>query len=59
MDLGRLEDTVKKVLDRHLLSYNDTWDKIDDVLTDAMSESFRKNTLDSEGGRLDLQLVLC
>jgi hypothetical protein len=50
VDLGGLESTVKKVLAPHLLSYNDTWDKLDDMLKDAMSESFRRKISDSRGG---------
>ncbi len=34
----------------HLLAYNDTWDKIDTMLRDAMSPSFRNKSLDSFGG---------
>ena len=32
IDLGGLEDAVKKVVDPHLLNYLDTWDKIDEML---------------------------
>ncbi len=50
VDLGGLEAAVQKVVDPHLLSYNDTWDKVDAMLADAMSESFRGRHRDSEGG---------
>ena len=32
-----------------LLAYNDTWDKIDLMLRDAMSEPFRTRMRDSSG----------
>ena len=41
VDLGGIETAVRKVLDPHLLAYNDTWDKVDTMLADAMSKSFR------------------
>ena len=47
--LGGLENEVAKVVDPHLLSYNDTWDKIDEMLDEAMSINFRNRFLDSEG----------
>ncbi|MBA2678182.1 MAG: hypothetical protein H0U76_07305 [Ktedonobacteraceae bacterium] len=50
VDLGGKEVAVKKVLDPHLLSYNDTWDKIDLMLADALAESFRNELRDSFGG---------
>lgn len=49
MDLGGIEDAVKKVVDPHLLAYNDTWDKIDRMLDECMSESFRMRLPDSTG----------
>src|ERR1700678_3436059 len=39
--LGGLEAAVQKVVNPHLLAYNDTWDKIDSMLADLMLESFR------------------
>src|SRR4029453_15117075 len=47
--LGGLEAAVQKVLDPHLLNYNDTWEKVDLMLADAMSERFRNEVLDSAG----------
>lgn len=49
-NLDGLEAAVKKVVDPHLLSYRDTWDKVDEMLADAMSERFRKKIPDSAGG---------
>ena len=39
--LEGLEAAVQKVVDPHLLAYNDTWDKVDAMLAKLMSESFR------------------
>ena len=49
VDLGGLEGAVKKVVDPHLLAYNDTWDKVDEMLAEALSETFRTKVRDSEG----------
>ena len=49
VDLGGIEQAVRKVVDPHLLGYNDTWDKIDDMLASCMSPAFRERTVDSEG----------
>ena len=49
IDLGGIEDAVKKVVDPHLLTYNDTWDKVDKMLVDAMSAQYRNRVLDSYG----------
>jgi hypothetical protein len=43
-----LENDVAKVVDPHLLSYNDTWDKIDEMLHEVMNINFRNRFLDSE-----------
>ena len=58
VDLGGLEKAVQKVLDPQLLNYNDTWDKIDSVLGEALSSRFRNRLLDSGGRGVGLQLVL-
>ena len=49
VDLGGREKAVQKVLDPHLLAYNDTWDKIGSMLSDALAASFRDRVLDSRG----------
>jgi hypothetical protein len=49
MNLGGIETEVKKVLDPHLLAYNDTWDKLDVMLDELMSNSFRRQSCDSNG----------
>jgi len=50
VDLGGLEAAVRKVVDPHLLAYNDTWDKVDAMLTDCLSPAFRGRVRDSAGG---------
>jgi hypothetical protein len=50
LDLAGLETEVKRVVDAHLLTYNDTWDKVDAMLARALSESFRAGSPDSLGG---------
>jgi hypothetical protein len=49
VDLGGLEQAVRKVVDPHLLGYNDTWDKVDGMLASCMSQAFREQTVDSDG----------
>ncbi len=40
---------MRKVVDPHLLAYNDTWDKVDGLMADCMSAGFRDRMLDSQG----------
>jgi hypothetical protein len=47
--LGGLEVAVQKIVDPHLLAYNDTWDKVDSMLAELMLESFRAEVRDSAG----------
>lgn len=49
-DLGGIEAAVQRVVSPHLLAYNDTWEKVDLMLDDAMSEAFRFRMRDSGGG---------
>lgn len=49
IDLGGREDDVRRVFDPQLLAYNDSWDKIDAMLHDAMSMEFRMRLPDSFG----------
>lgn len=49
IDLGGCEKAVARALDKHLLSYNDTWDKIDTMLYEILDEEFRHKILDSYG----------
>ena len=49
VDLGGLDQAVRKVVDPHLLAYNDTWDKLDGMLASCMSPAFREQTVDSDG----------
>ena len=41
---------MQKVVDPHLLAYNDTWDKVDAMLGELLSPAFRGKLLDSAGG---------
>src|SRR5664280_488026 len=50
IDLGGLEESVRRVVDPHLLAYNDTWDKVDAMLAECLSPEFRDRVRDSEGG---------
>jgi len=50
VDLGGIEGEVRKVVDPHLLEYNDTWDKVDTMLHRIMAEEFRSRVVDSFGG---------
>lgn len=47
--LQGLEAAVQKVVDPHLLAYNDTWDKVDAMLAKLMSPSFREQVPDAAG----------
>jgi len=47
--LDGMEKAVQEVVDPHLLKYNDTWDKIDCMLEELLSESFRNTVKDSAG----------
>ena len=48
---------MQKVVDPHLLAYNDTWNKVDAMLTRIMDEAFRTRCATLRR-RMDLQLVL-
>jgi hypothetical protein len=50
IDLGEKTQAVQRVVDPHLLAYNDTWDKVDALLDDCLSRPYRDRLLDSEGG---------
>lgn len=45
--LGGLEAAVQRVVDPHLLAYNDTWDKVDTMLAKLLSDEFRSQVPDS------------
>ncbi len=49
LNLNGIEKKVQRVLDPHLLSYNDTWDKIDSMLSNVCSPGFRDLMPDSAG----------
>ena len=50
IDLGGLEQQVALTLSGHLTNYNDTWDKIDQMLDRLMKPDFRSAFPDSYGG---------
>ena len=50
VDLGGLERAVQKVVDPHLLAYNDTWDQVDAMLARIMAPAFRNQVPDSADG---------
>ena len=50
LDLGGLEEEVAKVFSPQLINYNDSWEKIDNMLKDIMSSNFRNRLPDSFGG---------
>ena len=49
LDLGGIENEVAMVLHPDLINYNDTWDKIDLMLKQVMSQGFRSLLPDSYG----------
>jgi len=50
IDLKGLEDDVARTFAPHLLAYNDSWEKIDDMLRHVLSREFRMELPDSFGG---------
>ncbi|MES2633438.1 MAG: hypothetical protein V4669_10735 [Pseudomonadota bacterium] len=50
IDLGGLEAEVAQVIKPELLAYNGDWDAVGAMLHDAMSEPFRRETVDDFGG---------
>ena len=49
LDLCGKEDLAAEIFSERLLDYNNTWDKVDDMLDDMMSESYRRKYADSRG----------
>ena len=49
IDLGGSENEVARVLNKDMLAYHDTWDKIDAMLYDILNEKRRRKILDSFG----------
>lgn len=50
VDLGGIEGAVQRTVSPHLLSYNDTWEKVDAMLGKIMAPEFRGAIPDSAGG---------
>lgn len=49
INLNGIEDSVKMTLNPHLLNYNNTWDKVENMLQDCLSSEFRNKFKDSTG----------
>ena len=49
LELNGKEDIAAVVTSPQLLNYNDTWDKIDEMLYELLSESYRLKYADSQG----------
>lgn len=49
VNLNGIEESVKTTLNPHLLNYNNTWDKVENMLTDCLSNEFRNQFKDSNG----------
>lgn len=49
LDLDGLEKAVQKVVDPQLINYNDTWDKVDEMLKELLCPSFRNQMVDESG----------
>ena len=49
LDLNGQEDTAALVVSEQLLNYNDTWDKVDAMLLDMLSEDYRQRYADRSG----------
>ena len=49
IDLGGLEHDIARTFSQKLLAYNDTWEKIDQMLDSIMSKSFREKFRDHDG----------
>ncbi len=49
VNLNGLEESVKNTLNPHLLDYNNTWDKVENMLDDCLSQEFRNKFKDSNG----------
>lgn len=49
LDLHGIPAAVQRVLDPHLLAYNDTWDKVDSMLARITDDSFRNRMVDFAG----------
>ena len=49
VNLGGIEAAVSKVVDPHLLAYNDTWDKVDAMVSECVSDQFRRRMVDAGG----------
>ncbi|KPK42809.1 MAG: hypothetical protein AMJ78_01020 [Omnitrophica WOR_2 bacterium SM23_29] len=49
IDFGRVTELIARTFSPHMLSYNDSWNKIDFMLKKILSPEFRNRVLDSFG----------
>ncbi len=49
INLGGNEDAVARMLAPELLSYNSSWDKIENMLSELLSPAFRNRMIDDDG----------
>ena len=49
LDLGENTEAISKMFSQQLISYNDSWDKIDLMLDKIMTEDYRNRFSDSDG----------
>ncbi len=49
INLNGLEEDVARVIHPHLITYNETWDQVDEMLDELLSEGFRNRFKDSDG----------
>lgn len=49
VELDGLEEAVQRVVDPRVLDYNDTWDKLDTMLDEALSAEYRSQFPDHQG----------
>ncbi len=49
INLNGLEKSIQMTLNPNLLNYNNTWDKVEEMLIDCLSSNFRNKFKDSKG----------
>ena len=57
IELGGIEEKVKKTLSGHLVRYNESWPAIDHMPEDLFSDSFRNQLPDSYGNGWKLHSI--
>ena len=54
VDLGGMENAVRKVVDPHLLAYNDTWDKVEQIFEERLARVLGRLSVPRRGDLLEL-----